>query len=72
MIYRESLAGAGALSKSLEITERLGDKKETAYTLNSIRTLHSTQGNYAQALGYFQRSLEIREEIGDKQAMPAR
>ena len=62
MIYRHHGAG-GALSKSLEITERLGDKKETAYTLNSIGTLHSRRGTTRRRWGTFKEAWRSERKL---------
>lgn len=53
-------------TKSLDIHEKIGDKKGIAISLSSLATVYETEGDIAKALDYLERSLKIREEIEDK------
>jgi len=56
-------------SRSLKITEEVGDKEGIALSLNSMGVLCDNQGLSKEALTYYLRSLKIREEIGGKEGM---
>jgi CHAT domain-containing protein len=50
----------------LKLGEALGLKSVIANSLHSIGIVHRSQGNYAQALDYYQKGLTLSEALGDK------
>ena len=48
---------------SLEIDEKLGNMEGAGTTLLNIGNIYENQGNYKQALEYYDKSLKIKEEI---------
>ena len=54
------------LTKSLAISQEIGDKAGEGATLNNIATAHHANGDYPTALKYLTKSLAISQEIGDK------
>jgi tetratricopeptide (TPR) repeat protein len=55
--------------KSLEIRDKMGDRKGLAESMDSIGTVHLNQGDYEEALKYVHDALAIQKEIGDKSNM---
>ena len=51
------------------LAESEGNKKWMAEALTTQGITFFLQGNYNQALSYFQKSLKLKEEIGDKQGI---
>ncbi len=58
VLYLANLGYKFALSKGLE--------KEASAALNTLGVAQKVQGNYSEALEYYQRALAIRQEIGDR------
>ncbi len=55
--------------QSLEIVEKMGDKKSHATFLTSLGSIYFQQGNYEKVVEICQQCLEVFEEIGDKSGM---
>jgi signal transduction histidine kinase len=53
-------------NRSLTISEEIGDKLETSFSLTNIGNIHFDQGKYLVALDYFNRSLIISRKIDNK------
>jgi len=53
-------------SRSLAISEKIGDKNRIGIALNNIGIIYEDKGNYTKALSYYEQSLEIHEKIGRK------
>jgi serine phosphatase RsbU (regulator of sigma subunit) len=51
---------------SLQIREKIGDRRGVAISLNNMGNVYHIQGNYQEALKNQFAALKIREEIGDK------
>ena len=58
-----------ALRKGLEISERTGDHKGIAQSLNNAANVHLARGEYDQALEGYRKGLEIWEKLGDLQGV---
>ena len=52
--------------KMVEITSKLGMKREQAYALNNMANIYSNRGERVKALDYYQEGLTTLEAIGDK------
>ena len=63
---KESLAFA---TEALELAERLDDIEGQAAALNNVGIAHYYQGEYDDALGYYQRSLRLAEQIHSDEAI---
>ena len=61
--------GIDYYTRSLKISEELGDKKGIANSLNNIGGIYYELGDYAKAVDYQIRSLKIQEEIGNKKGI---
>ncbi|MEM6253880.1 MAG: CHAT domain-containing protein, partial [Cyanobacteria bacterium P01_D01_bin.156] len=44
----------------------IGDRRGVGGSLNNIGSIYNSQGDYPQALDYYQQSLAIRQDIGDR------
>ncbi|WP_461588008.1 tetratricopeptide repeat protein [Winogradskyella sp.] len=55
-----------SFKKTLNIANRLDDKKAIAVAFNNISKSHYKLGNYDQAIEFSNKSIEIKEEIGDQ------
>ena len=44
----------------------MGDRAGEGTTLNNIGLVYDNQGNYGEALSYYEESLAIRREVGDR------
>ncbi len=53
-------------ARSLQLTEKLGDERGQAETLNNIGIVHWAQGRYAEAFSYYDRSLRLAEKLGNE------
>ena len=56
-------------TRSLKITEDLGDQKGTAAALNNIGVIYDGQEEYAKAKEYYERALKIVEKSGNKRSI---
>ncbi len=54
---------------SLNIYQKLGDKKGIANTLNNLGVLYRSEGDYSKALEYYNKSLELKKILKDKQGI---
>lgn len=54
---------------SLKVNETVGNKPGIALSLRSLGSVNGMQGNFRQALGYFQRAFVAYEALGDKPGM---
>ncbi|MBS1635536.1 MAG: tetratricopeptide repeat protein [Bacteroidetes bacterium] len=64
--------GAKALeyyTKSLKVSEAMGDMEGLATSLNNVGAIYNHLGDIGRALEYYSRSLKIREKIGDQQGI---
>ena len=52
--------------QSLELSQTLGSKKDSAVILNNIASIYSDVGKEQIALGYYKRALSILEPVGDQ------
>lgn len=57
------------LNQSLELSEKINDKKEIAVAYGNIGNVYHEQGRYPEALKIYLITLKIREEIKDKKGM---
>ena len=55
--------------KSLEMFQKLGDKKGISNSYNNLGLLYKDKGEWDKALEFYEKSLEIKEELGDKQGI---
>ncbi|HWN09026.1 MAG TPA: tetratricopeptide repeat protein [Pyrinomonadaceae bacterium] len=55
--------------RSLELSEELGDRANTASSLHQIGIMHYRRGRYEEALEYYERSRKIQEELNDPAGM---
>ncbi|MHA2297042.1 MAG: tetratricopeptide repeat protein [Candidatus Hodarchaeales archaeon] len=53
--------------QSLKYREKIGNKFDTALSLNSLGVAYYYKGNLDRALDYYKRSLTLKEELGNKQ-----
>ncbi|MCX7840548.1 MAG: tetratricopeptide repeat protein, partial [Anaerolineae bacterium] len=69
-VVAESVArGIAIRQQSLALSEEIGDKWMTAFTLNSLGELARLQDDYAAARAHYERALEIRREIQDQRGI---
>ena len=52
--------------RSLDISEKLGDKKGTAASLHQLGTIYEELGGYKEAEKWYIKSLDIKRSLGDK------
>lgn len=55
--------------QSLEIKQRLGDKRGMAASYNKMAQIQDVMGKSEEALGGYQKALQLRREIGDKEGV---
>ncbi|MCK5168653.1 MAG: tetratricopeptide repeat protein, partial [Bacteroidales bacterium] len=55
--------------KSLKIYQNLENTLGIAKIYNNLGVLSHNQGDFIQALEYYQKSLELRQQVGDKEGM---
>jgi len=58
-------------SRSLEISERLGNQQAIARTLHGLGTLAHEKGRVGEARNYYSKSLEIKKHLEDRQGIAA-
>ena len=63
---REFAAAEALYRKSLEITERLRDEKNSAIVYNQLGIVAAELGNLELAEQWWQKSLDIKERLGDE------
>ncbi|MCW3104729.1 MAG: protein serine/threonine phosphatase [Bacteroidetes bacterium] len=56
-------------TRSLKITEDMGDQKGTSAALNNIGVIYDGQEDYEKAKEYYERALKIIEKSGNKRAI---
>ncbi|MBI4223021.1 MAG: tetratricopeptide repeat protein [Planctomycetes bacterium] len=58
--------------KALEITRKIGDRRNEGATLGELGNAYSCLGDTRKAIEYYERALKIAQEIGDRQGEDAR
>jgi tetratricopeptide (TPR) repeat protein len=53
--------------RSLNISEKLGNKTAIAYSLNRLGCYYSTEANFDEALSYFEKSLALYQELDNRE-----
>ncbi|MCW3070805.1 MAG: hypothetical protein JWO44_695 [Bacteroidetes bacterium] len=56
-------------TRSLKITENMGDQKGMSAALNNIGVIYDGQEEYAKARDYYERALKIIEKMGNKRSI---
>ena len=59
----------GCYERSLEISQRIGNKRGEANCLNNLGTFYGHQKNYKMAMKYLEKSIKIKEALRDMRGL---